>query len=284
VNSVLLHKRGKKPIHNTKKQAYLHPLFRTMRYPFLLLSAYIIFLQSCGNLVENRANIRADEFNRKALVFQNNGVLDSAIIYYKKALATPQLGTEHKAVMLRNLGNAFSDNGNTDSAKATYLRVLPLCEENSYLRLVVQSDVDLMNGNVGRALRQLELAVKMPEADVACFNLLGLIYLGDYDTTYYNVEKAIDYNREAMNKDYGNITIWLLMRSYFENEEHENAYRLARELYDRNPNYEDYIYAMAVLGYETDDLVKAKEMANKLIAADSSYYLDLYYIVEEPET
>lgn len=254
-----------------------------MRNYFLLILSGIILLQSCSNLAERGANIKADKINRKGLSFQNSMMLDSAIIYYKEALTIPRISDDMKAIILRNLGNSYSDAGNTDSAKAAYLRVLPLCKDNDYLRLVVQSDIDLINGNVGRALSQLELAAKMPESDVACFNLLGLIYLGDYDTAYYNVEKAIDYNREAMNRDYGNITIWLLMRSYYENGENENAYRLARELYERSPENEDYIYAMAILGYETDDEATAKNMANTLIAADSSYYPDLYYIVEDPE-
>ncbi len=251
-------------------------------FRFIALTTVLFTLLSCNRLLEGNANLKAEKFNRKALDFQAIGAFDSAIVNYQKALSFTHLKGEAKAIVIRNLGNAYLDNDQIDSAKACYMRAVNLSDEGSYLKLVCQADVDVLNGNLGRAVKQLEQALEMPEADVAAFNLMGLIYLGAYDTTYYNISKAIDYNRRAMQVDYSNTTIWLLMRSYYENGEYENAYRLAGTLYERNPEIEDYVYAMAILAYETDNLEQASRMANQLITADSSYYPDLYYMLEEP--
>jgi tetratricopeptide (TPR) repeat protein len=228
----------------------------------------VIFLFSCGEMRDQTDPVK---INQEGIEFMNSGKYDQALDKFLKAVKSPALSKDSKGTIYRNIALTYNELDKKDSAVHFCTLAAKCYKKNSYDYLVNLAEVDILTGNVSNALTCLLKAVKMNPEEMAVNNSLGLIYLGDYDETLAELDKALFYNSKAFEISGGRVTEEVLGRTYYKMKDYEKAESHFEHLLLTHPEIASYALDMGMIKLKLKKNMEADKLFEKAIAMDSSY-------------
>ena len=200
------------------------------------LSGFLLFLFSCG---EMPAKENAMDVNQKGIKLINDGKYEVALQAFLKAIKDPKLSKASKGTIYRNIAITYNELAKKDSA-IHYSTLAAKCfRKNSSDYFLNAADVDLLKGKTGAALAKLLKAVNLDPREMTVNNTLGLIYLGEYDDTFTDLDKALQYNLKAFEISNSRIIEEVLARTYYRMENYEKAEMHYEHLLENHPERDE---------------------------------------------
>jgi lipopolysaccharide biosynthesis regulator YciM len=201
----------------------------------------------------------------------NAGKYELALQAFLKAVKNPRLSKDSKGTIYRNISLTYNDLGKKDSA-VHYSTLAAKCyRKNSFDYLVNLAEVDIVAGKTRDALARLLKAEKMNPDEMSVNNSLGLIYLGDYDETLTDLDKALMYNSRAFEINGSRVTEDVLARTYYKKEDYEKAEGHYEHLLQNYPDIISYSLDMGMIKFKLKKSAEAEKLFDKVIARDSNY-------------
>ncbi len=238
---------------------------KLLNYPIFVL---LLFLFSCGEMTTENDAIK---INQQGIECMNAGKYELALQAFLKAVKNPRLSKDSKGTIYRNISLTYNDLGKKDSAVHFSTLAAKCYIKNSFDNLVNLADVDIVAGKTGSALARLLKAVQMNPDEMSVNNSLGLIYLGEYDETFTDLDKALTYNSRAFEINSGRVTEDVLARTYYKKEDYEKAEAHYEHLLQNHPDIISYSLDMGMVKLKLKKKQEADNFFEKVIATDSSY-------------
>jgi tetratricopeptide (TPR) repeat protein len=232
------------------------------------LSGLLLFLFSCGQIPTEDNAIDANE---KGIELINAGKYEEALEAFLKAIKNPKLTKESKGTIYRNIAITYNQLEKTDSAIHFSTLAFKCFRKNSPDYLVNAADVDLLNGKTPLALAKLLKAINLDPDEMAVNNTLGLIYLGEYDNAFTDLDKALKYNLKAFETNGSRVIEEVLARNYYKLEDYEKAELHYEHLHQNYPDMISYTMDMGMAKHKLKKKKEADRLFDEVIAKDSSY-------------
>lgn len=233
-----------------------------------LLTGLICFFISCGEIPSEDETI---DFNEKGIVLINEGKYEEALQAFLKALKKTTITRDSKGTIYRNISITYNELDKKDSAIHYSTLAFKCYPKNSADYLVNAADVDLLKGKTAKALTKLLKAVSLDPDDMSVNNTLGLLYLGEYDYEYTDLDKALIYNTRAFELNGSRVIEEVLARNYYRLENYEKAELHFENLVQKYPDMLSYALDMGMAKYKLNKKNEAEELFDMVIAKDSSY-------------
>jgi tetratricopeptide (TPR) repeat protein len=233
-----------------------------------LLFVLLPFLFSCGEIASENDAIK---INQQGIEFMNAGKYELALEAFLKAVKNQRLSKDSKGTIYRNISLTYNDLGKKDSCVHFSTLAAKCYRKNSFDYLINLADVDIVAGKTRDALARLLKAVKMNPDEMSVNNSLGLIYLGDYDETLTDLNKALMYNSRAFEINGSRVTEDVLARTYYQKEDYEKAEVHYEHLLQNYPDIISYPLDMGMIKFKLKKKEEAEKYFDKVIATDSSY-------------
>ena len=180
----------------------------------IIKSLFIAFIAiNIAGCKGNKANLEAEMYNIMGMNALQEGNYEQAADYFKKG-KNSGINDHYCYILNRNIAQCYMNIQQTDSAKKYAFLSTKCCKKNSYDYLVSMADIDLLDNKIEAAKDKLTYAVAIKSQDMIAYNMLGLIYLGDYGLEFQNIENAVMYNRKAFELNHDRITEEVLACSY----------------------------------------------------------------------
>jgi tetratricopeptide (TPR) repeat protein len=243
----------------------MSPIKKLIKSP-LLISLLSLF--SCGEMTTENDAIK---INQQGIEFMNAGKYEQALAAFLKAVKNPKLSKDSKGTIYRNISLTYNDLGKKDSAVHFSTLAAKCYRKNSFDYLVNLADVDIVAGKTNSALVRLLKAVKMNPDEMSVNNSLGLIYLGEYDETLVDLDKAVMYNSRAFEINSNRVTEDVLARTYYKKEDYEKAEVHYEQLVQNYPGIISYPLDLGMVKLKLKKKEEADKFFDKVIATDSSY-------------
>jgi len=232
--------------------------------PFLILSA----LYSCKPIPKEQDAI---DLNDKALTLLSEGKYDESVAMFREALQNPRITQASKGTIYRNMALVFEEQQIPDSS-IHYSTIAAKCfRKNSYEYLVNMGNVDLLTGKTAAAKIKLLRAADMKPDEMIVNNLLGLLYLGEYEEEFMDLEKALKYNKRAYQLSNSRTTAFILGINYYNLEDYESAEIYYEQAYTEKPDNASYAFNNALVKYKLNKKADAELLFNKVLTIDSTY-------------
>jgi len=233
---------------------------------FVASLLFIIFSCKPGLQEEDAVKV-----NQEGIAYMNAGKYEAALQAFLKAVQSPRLSKESKGTIYRNIALTYNELEKKDSAIHFSTLASKCYYKNSFDYLLNAAEVDILTGKTANALDRLLKAVKLDPEDMAVNNSLGLIYLGDYDATLTDFDKALIYNSKAFEVSGSRVTEEVLARTYYRMENYKEAEVHYESLLEKHPDITSYLLAMGMIKFKEHKKEEAEGMFEKVLAADSSY-------------
>lgn len=230
-----------------------------------LLSTLLLctaLLSSCG---EFASETKALGLNSKGLETLQNGANYDAEMIFETALAIPSISDKTRGLLYRNLGHAFEQGREPDSAIACYKKALTLFPQDSYEHLMADADINLLSAQPQEAIAKLEKAIHAAPKPLDAYMTLGLIYLGQYDTDLKNPQKALTYTKAAFGIAENRVTSDVLAQSYYEAGDYGAAEKMYYKLAQQYPEVPEYELDLGKSKYKLKKTEEAKQIFEQLI-------------------
>lgn len=241
----------------------------TMKNLFLFyIAGLLIFLFSCKTGLQEEDAIKV---NQEGIAFMNAGKYDEALQAFLRAVKSPRLSKESKGTIYRNIALTYNELEKKDSAIHFSTLAAKCYRKNSFDYLLNAAEVDILAGKTASALDRLLKAVKIDPEDMAVNNSLGLIYMGDYDATLTDLDKALMYNSKAFDVSGSRVTEEVLARTFYRMENYEKAETHYENLLEKHPDIISYSLAMGMIRFKQHKNQEADSLFEKVLSTDSSY-------------
>lgn len=234
---------------------------------FLIVSLPIFFF-SCKPGAQEEDAIQV---NQRGIAYMNAGKYQEALEAFLKAVQSTRISRESKGTIYRNIALTYNELDKKDSAIHFSTLAAKCYRKNSFDYLLNTAEVDILTGKTASALSRLLKAAKIDPNDMAVNNSLGLIYLGDYDVTLTDFDKALTYNSKAFDVSGSRVTEEVLARTFYKMENYEKAEKHYEHLVEKHPDIISYTMAMGMIKYKLKKSDEAEDLFDKVLAKDSSY-------------
>jgi tetratricopeptide (TPR) repeat protein len=211
------------------------------------------------------------DINQQGIELTNKGKYEEALQAFLKAVKNPALSKEEKGTIYRNIALTYNQLEKKDSAIHFSILATKCYRKNSLDHLVNAADVDLLKGKTALALTKLLKAANRDPDEMAINNTLGLIYLGEYDEAFVDLDKALVYNLKAFETNGGRIIEEVLARNYYRLENYEKAEYHFEHLLQNYPDVISYFLDMGMTKHKLNKKEEGNKLFEELIAKDSSY-------------
>lgn len=201
----------------------------------------------------------------------NAGNYQMALKAFEEAITDPQLSQPSRGTVYRNLALTYNQLDNTDSSIHYSTLAAKSFTKNSYDYLVNMADVDLLTGRTTQAIERLLRAARIDPNEIAVNNALGLIYMGEYDETNMDLDKALVFNKKAYEVAQDRVTEDVLARNYYRLEDYDNAELHFDRLFENYPGMISYPYYAAMIKHKLKKTKEADILFEKVITMDSTY-------------
>lgn len=235
-------------------------------------------LFSCNRMPTEADAIRQNEMG---VDFMNAGKYDSAVLSFRLATKNPKLSQQTKGTIYRNLALTYNELDNVDSSVHFSTLAAKCFKKNSYGYLINMADVDLLTGKTGIALSKLLKASESNGDKMAVNNTIGLIYLGEFEESFTNLEKALIYNTRAFEISGDRVTEEVLARNYFKMKDYKNAEFHYEHLHENYPDMLSYCLNTGMTKHKLKKIKEADLLFDKVIVMDSSYRYTIQEFREE---
>ena len=232
------------------------------------LSVLLLLVVSCG---ETPTEDNAIDVNEKGITLINSGKYEEALQAFLKAVKNPALTKKSKGTIYRNIAITYNHLEKTDSAIHFSTLAAKCFKKNSYDYLVNAADVDLLRKKTDIALAKLLRAAALEPNEMSVNNTLGLIYMGEYDDTHTDLDKALLYNLKAFETHRGRIIEEVLARNYYNMENYAQAELHYEHLLQNYPDMVSYSLNMGMTKHKLKKKKDADQLFEFVIAKDSSY-------------
>jgi tetratricopeptide (TPR) repeat protein len=213
----------------------------------------------------------AVDVNQEGIELINAGKHQEALEAFLKAIKNPKLTKKSKGTIYRNIAITYDKIGKKDSA-IHYSTLAAKCfKKNSSDYLVNAADVDLLRGKTAPALAKLLKAINLDPDEMTVNNTLGLIYLGEYDNAFTDLDQALIYNSKAFEISGSRVIEEVLARNYYRMENYEKAELHFEHLVQNYPDMISYSLDMGMTKYKLNKLAEADKLFVQVIAKDSTY-------------
>jgi tetratricopeptide (TPR) repeat protein len=234
----------------------------------LFIAVLLLFQFACKNSApENSIN----EINQQGIEFMNAGKYDSALLSFFKAIEIPGIPKDSKGTIYRNIALTYKEMSKPDSTIHFSTLAAKCYAKSSFNYLVNTADVDLAKGKIAVALTKLNKAVNIYPNEMIVNNTLGLIYMGEYDESFTNLDKALRYNSKAFELNGGRVTEDLLARTFYKMENYEKAELHFEHLLENYPDMISYPLNTGMIKFKLKKIAEADELFDKVLLLDSSY-------------
>jgi tetratricopeptide (TPR) repeat protein len=231
-------------------------------------SGLLLLFVSCG---ETPTEDNAINVNEKGIALINSGKYEEALQAFLKAIKNPALTKKSKGTIYRNIAITYNQLEKTDSAIHFSTLAAKCYKKNSFDYLVNAADVDLLRGKTDIALAKLLRAVDLEPNEMSVNNTLGLIYMGEYDDSFTDLDKALKYNLTAFETNGGRIIEEVLARNYYNMENYKEAELHYEHLLQNYPDMISYSLNMGMTKHKLKKKKEADKLFDKVIAKDSTY-------------
>ncbi|RYG45445.1 MAG: tetratricopeptide repeat protein [Chitinophagaceae bacterium] len=237
----------------------------------LIILFFTISLAGC----RSTDPVKAAQLNTQGLALASQNKHREAIECYRKAAAYKAIPDSMRSIYLTNVAMSYHTLEVNDSAKFYFAKSAALNRKKSCAYLVNMAYIALIDHDTEMALEMLKDAHRFRPENLTANNLLGLIYLGDYDETFHDPQKALRYNIAAYNAFEDDIAKSLLARNYYELNNTEKAIQLFRELNQKNPEIVSYLATLIMMEQELGNPERADELLQQLKQIDEEKYKEL---------
>lgn len=235
-------------------------------------------LFSCNRMPTEADAIRQNEMG---VDFMNAGKYDSAVLSFRLATKNPKLSQQTKGTIYRNLALTYNELDNVDSSVHFSTLAAKCFNKNSYGYLINMADVDLLTGKTGIALSKLLKASESNGDKMAVNNTIGLIYLGEFEESFTNLDKALVYNTRAFEISGDRVTEEVLARNYFKMKDYKNAEFHYEHLHENYPDMLSYCLNTGMTKHKLKKINEADLLFDRVIVMDSSYRYTIQEFREE---
>jgi tetratricopeptide (TPR) repeat protein len=233
-----------------------------------ILTGFILLLASCGPMP---AKDNATDINQKGIELINAGKYEEALQAFLQAIKNPGITKDSKGTIYRNIAITYNQLNKIDSAIHFSTLAFKCYQKNSSDYLVNAADVDLLKGKTARALAKLQKAVSLNPDEMAVNNTLGLIYLGEYDDTFIDLDKALIYNTKAFELNESRVIEEVLARNYYRLGNYEKAELHFEHLVQNHPDILSYALDMGMVKHKLNKQEEAERLFDRVISKDSTY-------------
>ncbi len=228
----------------------------------------LVLLASC---VQSAAEEDPVKLNEQGVELINAGKNDSALQIFLKAIKNPKLSKEYKGTVYRNIALTYNQLEQPDSAIHFSTLASKCYRKNSFDYLVNAADVDLLRGKTAPGLSKLLKAADREPDEMTVNNTLGLIYMGEYDEAFIDLDKALKYNLKAFEISGTRILEEVLARNYYRLENYEKAELHFEHLLQNYPEMISYSLDMGMIKHKLKKKAEGDKLFDEVIAKDSSY-------------
>jgi tetratricopeptide (TPR) repeat protein len=228
----------------------------------------LLLLFSCKEMGGENDAIR---INQQGIDFMNAGKYELALQAFFKAANSTRLSKDSKGTIYRNICLTYIDLQKKDSAIHFSALAAKCFKKNSFDNLVNLAEVDILTGKTASGLTRLLKAVKMNPDEMSVNNVLGLIYLGEYDATLTDLDKALTYNLKAYELNEGRGTEDVLARTYYKMNDYEKAESHYEHLLQKHADIISYSLNMGMTKYKMKKRGEAERLFEKVMTMDSTY-------------
>lgn len=242
-----------------------------MRISKIILMVFVLAeLISCKSDHQAKAAAR---LNDEARLLAEEGREREAINVYHQAIAFSDVPDKHRAAYLYNLGLAYDVIDMDDSAKYFLRQSANVYPKDSYEYLVGHAYVFLIDSDVDSGKTLLERAWQIDSTLGDANSILGIIYLGGYDSSWFDPQKALRFNMSAHKTYQDGSTKFMLAKNYYYLGQTDKTLRLLRELHKEYPNLSGYLSSLIMVEQETYHNADAEKLLLELKKINN----DLYY-------
>jgi len=248
----------------------------------ILIPLAVLSLTACEPFQNEK---KAIELNKKGLDYYNQGDPIRALQLMTEARNTPHISKATLGNVLRNISVVFVSMEGTDSA-LFYSREAATCyEEGTYDYLINMADVNLYEADYAGAIDKLNQALDKNPDDATVHNSLGLIYIGEYDESFTDLEKALPHNKKAFEILRDRNTEYVLAMNYLDLEGYEQAEFHLRNLTSRYSDMPDQYCLLGMAQFSLGKYTEAELNWSQALAMDSSYQyvIELYRETDEQD-
>lgn len=234
---------------------------------FFFVGLSVLFF-SCKQGLQEEDAIKV---NQQGIAYMNAGKYQQALDAFLRAVQSTRISRESKGTIYRNIALTYNELDKKDSAIHFSTLAYKCYPKNSFDYLLNAAEVDILTGKTVSALKRLLKAVNIDPDDMAVNNSLGLIYLGDYDITLTDFDKALTYNSKAFYVSGSRVTEEVLARTFYKMENYEKAGVHYEHLLENHPDIVSYSLAMGMIKYKMKKIKEAENFFDTVLAKDSSY-------------
>ncbi len=216
------------------------------------ITAIVIFLIVSGGIYGS-VDKEPIATNNEALSKFDAGDSKTAIEQFRKA-ANEATSDEVKVAALKNLGYAYSTEGQTTEALSSFNEALPLTTQDTFDYYLISGEIALLDGNINDALTNYNNAYRLNPEDFQINNALALFHLDleGVAPKYVDYNKALLYAKKANELSPSEISKQnLAIANYYNENYSETISLLSSSNFTQHP-YAAYWLGLAYLGNKDD--------------------------------
>jgi tetratricopeptide (TPR) repeat protein len=240
-----------------------------------------LFLMSLTGCVF-KDTLQADILNNQGLQLLNKGDYSGARYYFQKSSQMKNIPAKRRAIYIRNIAIAYNQQHMIDSARFFFGTASALFPVDSYEYFTNMAEIYLIDKKIDKAVECLEKAININPHDLVANNSIGLLYMGEYDSSYYDPEVALKYNLNAYEFNPQRNTKFVLAKNYYALNDFSSAGRLMDELHKEYPNDIDLLISTIIVARKDGFVEKENRLMDELQKLDLNVYTkfkeELYYI------
>lgn len=205
------------------------------------------------------------------------GEYDNAIENYNIALENlnPK-DTTNRFIIYSNLGSIYFSNNKDEKALEMFNKALEYAEEKTLGYYTINARIGLINKDIESSISNLKKALEIDSEDFDSNNILGLIYLGEYDKHYTHYNEALKHNKKAYEMLQDFKTKQNLALNYYMLEQYDKAEPLFLSIEQSNPEDAVSLYCLSIINFIRDDYESAKNYYEKALEYDKQYKDEQY--------
>ncbi len=224
----------------------------------------------------------AYRLNEEASRLFEAGKTEEAIKLYSQATSYTAVHDSIRVIYYANLANAYKSLNNKDSARFYYKKAIQISPKGSVDYYTNHAQISLLDTLAEKALYGLEKAYQLNPNNSTANNLLGIIYLGQYNMELYDPQKALPFNiktNDLLNDVNAKI---VLAKNYYYLEMVEKAVALFKEMHRDYPDDVEYLFVITMMEQELGNEENVNYYLEKLKPLSQEKYEELINNPVEP--
>lgn len=218
------------------------------------ITIFIILLLGSFSCDSKQSTVeKAKDLNREGLDYFEKGDYKEARRLFFEAAEQPKLPDTTRAIYFENVADAYARDTLYDSARTMYTTAAKLYPHPAPKYYINMAYAYFQYSHIDSALAMLEAGFRADSNNAVINNLLGLVYLGEYDKKHFDPEKAYNYNRKARKLYLDAPTKLVLAKNEYHINNTWRSLALFRQLHLEYPSEKAYLIPLILIKAELED-------------------------------